>query len=227
LPARWLTILEKHRRSPGWHASLADFATAAAEAADAEVVLRNDGLSLYCLDNAKREAIFVEFPTSVRLTDAGFVYLRQYEEAVRLLALPYEDLARLAVRLPPPDRFIMIYMTGRCGSTLLSHAFNCVDGVVSLSEPDAPIGLVDFQRDQSLHPEEMRRLFDATVRLLYRRDGRLPCTCVLKMRNESIQIADLIQATYPQARNLFAYRDAVGFVGSMYRIFMRVGGPKL
>ena len=141
LRGRWLTILNKHRRSPGWHASAADFTTKEAGTIDPAVVLRNDGLSLYCLDDAKREAIFVELPTSVRLTDAGFVYLRQYEDAIRLLALSYEDFGRLAASLPDPERFIMIYMTGRCGSTLLSHAFNCVDGVVSLSEPTRQSGL--------------------------------------------------------------------------------------
>ena len=69
----------------------------------------------------------------------------------------------------------------------------------------------------------MRLLFDASVRILYRRGDGLPHTCVLKMRNKSLQIAELIQATYPKALNLFVYRDAVGFVGSMYRIFRRVG----
>ncbi len=226
MAARWLTIEEKHRRSLGLHASAADFTATGAEAADSTVVLRDDRLSLYCLDPERREALFVELPPSVRLTEAAFVYLRQYEEALRLLTLPYDEFERLAAGLAAPKRFVMIYMTGRSGSTLLSHSFNRIEGVASLSEPDAPIGFVDFQRAGLLSPNEARRLFDASVRMLFRASGSVPHACVLKMRSESLQMADLIQTTYPDARNLFVYRDAVGFVGSMYRVFRRLHIPE-
>ena len=116
-----------------------------------------------------REAIFAEVPATVDLTETPFVYLRQYETANRLLAVPFAELLGVASELPPIDRFVMMYMTGRCGSTLLSHAFNAVDGAVSLSEPDAPIELVRAQRAKALPPEEdPGALFEASVRLLFR-----------------------------------------------------------
>lgn len=226
MPARWLSISDKHRRHPGWHASLADFSAGDPEPVDPAIALRNDDLSLYCLDDANGEAIFVDLPAEVRLTDAPFIYMRQYEEARRLLAVPYADFTALAEALPAPDRFIMVYMTGRCGSTLLSHALNRVDGVVSLSEPDAPIGLVDIKRAGNRSRAEMQQLFDASIRFLYRRHRHPDRVFALKMRSESIHIADLIQATYPHAVNLFTYRDVLGFVGSMYRIFMRLQFPE-
>jgi hypothetical protein len=37
---------------------------------------------------------------------------------------------------------------------------------------------------------------------------------------------DLFQSTFPQAKNLFLYRDAVGFVASFYRLFKLVGVPE-
>jgi hypothetical protein len=37
---------------------------------------------------------------------------------------------------------------------------------------------------------------------------------------------DLFQATFPQAKNLFLYRDAIGWVTSFYRIFSRGGSPE-
>ena len=228
MAARWLDIARKQRRSLGFHASIADFAPGDAEAARPETILRNPDLSLYCLDNTRREAIFVLLPASIDLTAAAFVYKQQYDEALRLFALPYADFLRLAAALPAVDRFIMAYMTGRSGSTLLTHAFNRLDGVVSLSEPDGPVGLVLLQRDGALPPAEMRALLDAMVRFLFRTaDNRMPPVCALKMRSELMQLADLIQATYPQARNLFLYRDAVGWVGSMYRIFMRLGAAEV
>ena len=226
MTARWLAIADRHRRSPGWNASIEDFTTLEGDAASADVLLRNPRLSLYSLEVARREAIFAEVPATVDLTEAPFVYLRQYETANRLLAVPFAELLSVASELPPIDRFVMMYMTGRCGSTLLSHAFNAMDGAVSLSEPDAPIELVRAQRAKALPPEEMRALFEASVRLLFRTtDNRMPAVCVLKLRSELIQIADLIQAAFPQATNLFLYRDAVGWVGSFYRIFARLGVP--
>jgi len=39
-------------------------------------------------------------------------------------------------------------------------------------------------------------------------------------------VMDLFQATFPQAKNLFLYRDAIGFVTSFYRIFKRAQFPE-
>jgi hypothetical protein len=226
MTGRWLNIARKHRCPFGFHANLADFTLQDAEAASPTSVLHNPALSLYCLDNERREAIFVELPSSVRLADASFVHVRQHEAAVRVFALPYRDFLRLAAELPAIDRFIMVYNTGRCGSTLLSHAFNAA-GVASLSEPDEPVGFVHLQRKRAMPREEMRALFDASLRFLFRRaDNSMPTVCALKLRGESIQITGLIQATFPQAKNLFLYRDAVSWVGSMYRIFMRLQVPE-
>jgi hypothetical protein len=226
MAARWLNIARKHRCPFGTHANLADFTLEAAGIASPESVLRTPALSLYCLDDERREAVFVELPASVRPADAAFVHVLQHEAAVRVLALPYRDFLDLAAELPAIDRFIMVYNTGRCGSTLLSHAFNAA-GVASLSEPDAPVGFVHLQRKRAMPLEEMRAVFDASIRFLFRQaDNSMPPVCALKLRGESIQLAGLIQATFPQARNLFLYRDAVGWVGSMYRILMRLQVPE-
>jgi hypothetical protein len=225
--ARWLDIRARHRRSLGLHASLTDFTAEDAGQADPDIVRSDDTLSLYCLDHARRQAVFVWLPSGTALADASFVYARQYEAATGLLSMPYSEFLDVAGKLPEVDRFVMVYMTGRSGSTLLSHALNRVAGVLSLSEPDVPVGLVHVQRAGTASRDELRALFDASVRLLFRRRGRLPGLCVLKMRSESIQLADLIRETYPGGSALFLYRDAVGWVGSMYRIFMRLGLPAL
>ena len=225
--ARWLNIDAKHRRSLGMHASLADFTLGRTEPAEPSLATTDTKLSLYCLDHERREAIFVELPTDRGLADAAFLYAHQYDMATRLLSMPYPEFLELSERLGDVERFVMIYMTGRSGSTLLSHALNQVKGVVSLSEPDVPIGLVHVQRAKAASPEEMRALLRASVRFLFRKgDGSLPSVCALKMRNESIQLVDLIRAAFPQGTSLFLYRDAIGWVGSMYRIFVRLNVPE-
>ena len=228
MAARWLDIARKQRRSLGFHASIADFAPGDAEAASPETILRNHDLSLYCLDNTCREAIFVLLPASIDLTAAAFVYKQQYDEALRLFALPYADFLRLAAALPAVDRFIMAYMTGRSG---IDAAHPCLQPAGRRREP------LRAGRPRRARPAAARRGAPAGgnatpcwTRCCGSSSAR-PTTvcrpvCALKMRSESMQLAGLIQATYPQARNLFLYRDAVGWVGSMYRIFMRLGAVR-
>ena len=93
--------------------------------------------TLYCLDFENRQAVFVETPPEYNLSRAPFLYQAQYELASRLVQIPFETLHRLAAEVViDPTRLILIYSVGRCGSTLVSHAFNALEGVESISEPD-------------------------------------------------------------------------------------------
>jgi hypothetical protein len=121
----------------------------------------------------------------------------------------------------------MIYMTGRCGSTLLSHVLNELDTVLSLSEPDVATQFVHLRDAYSTRDTELRELLDATVRVLFKPTAhKAPSIYALKLRSEGTQVLDLFQATFPQTKNLFLYRDAIGWVTSFYRIFSRGGPPE-
>jgi hypothetical protein len=64
------------------------------------------------------------------------------------------------------------------------------------------------------------------VRFLFKpTTSKAPSTYALKLRNEALQVMDLFQTTFPQAKNLFLYRDAIGWVTSFYRIFKRYPSP--
>ena len=154
---------------------------------------------------------------------APFVYLTQYEQAQRLIAVPYATFQQVARALPAVEQLIMIYMTGRCGSTLLSHLFNEVDTVLSLSEPDVATHFVTLRSPDGSRDAELRDLLDCTVRVLFKPTAfKTPSICALKLRSEGTQLMDLFQATFPQARNLFLYRDAIGWVTSFYRLLKQV-----
>lgn len=224
MAAQYLTIEARHRQMPGFLASIADFSVAEGQAADAEIVRANASVSLYCLDDPARQAIFVELPPEIDLAKVPFVYQAQYDHALRLIALPYDELVRQAQALPAMDDLIMIYMTGRCGSTLLSHVFNELSDVQSLSEPDVATQFVHLRRADGSRDAELRALLDATVRFLFKPTPfKAPATAALKLRSEGTQLVDLYQATFPAAKNLFLYRDAVGWVASFYRIFTLEG----
>ena len=219
MSARVLRIVAKHRRAIGYLANLEDFTYTPAETVDEALVLKPN-LSLYCLDPPSRQGIFVQLPQDVRLDAVPFVYQAQYDHAERLVALSYEGLLRLADDLPRVERLVMVYMTGRCGSTLLSHAFNHAPSAFSLSEPDAASQFVHSQTMDA----DLRALLRATVRLLFKGTASTPArTCVLKLRSEGIRAAELFQSEFPGARCLFLYRDVHQFVSSFRRLFERHG----
>lgn len=224
MAAHYLTIEARHRQMPGFLASIADFTAAEGASVDAELVRAHPSVSLYCLDDPARRAIFVELPPEIDLARVPFVYQAQYDHALRLIALPYDELVRQAQALPAVDDLVMIYMTGRCGSTLLSHVFNELGDVISLSEPDVATQFVHLRRAGGSRDAELRALLDATVRFLFKPTPvKASATAALKLRSEGTQLVDLYQATFPAAKNLFLYRDAVGWVASFYRVFVREG----
>ncbi len=162
------------------------------------------------------------------LAQAPFIYQTQYEQAQRLIAIPYDTFRQLAHQLPEVKHLIMIYMTGRSGSTLLSHLFNEFDTVLSLSEPDVATQFVRLRSDDPSRDGELQDLLDCTVRFLFKPTvTKTPTTYALKLKNEGTQLMDLYQAAFPQVKSLFLYRDAIGFVQSFYRLFKRWQVPEV
>jgi hypothetical protein len=55
---------------------------------------------------------------------------------------------------------------------------------------------------------------------------KTPTHYVLKPRSEGLQLMDWFQSLFPGVRNLFSYRDALGFVTSFYRILKDTAFPQ-
>lgn len=222
--AQSLAIESRHRRFTPLLASLEDFSCTSGPDVRAESVLTNPALSLYCLDDPAQRALFVEVLPAVDLTTAPFVYQMQYDHAQRLIAVPYVTLRALAHELPAIEHLIVIDSTGRCGSTLVSHLLNAVEGVVSLSEPDAATQFVELRHHYAQEDARVRDLLDCTLRFLFKPSTVGPrAVCALKHRSYGVQVMDLFHTAYPQTRHLYLYRDAVGFVASFSRIVRRLG----
>src|SRR3954468_15483738 len=113
MQGQYLNISAKHSRITSLHASLTDFSVTPGEAVSADIVCADPALSLYCLDEATRQAIFAELPPEVDLARAPLFYLTQYMQAKRLVAVPFDTFRELARELPAVEQLIMIYMTGR------------------------------------------------------------------------------------------------------------------
>lgn len=227
MPARWFEIEERRRTRVGDLADIDDFAVRDAGPADPRVALRDPAISLYAVDVHGEQAVFVRLPPEHDLTTAPFVYQAQYDEAERLLVVPFDDLLALAATLPDPANPIVVYSTGRAGSTLMSRVLNEIDGVVSLSEPDVISQFAQVPRDAWRSSDDMRKLLHACLRLCawpYR--SRAGAGMAVKLRAQGVAALDLVAAAMPQVRSLFLYRNAVDYVASMIRLFRRNDLPE-
>ena len=195
-----------------------DFVTAPDEPVDVNELITSPNVSLYCLEDEAREAVFVELPDEFDLTRLPFLFETQFRHARRVFTLPYETFTELSGRLAPIHRLIMVYMTGRCGSTLLSHALNQLDSVASLSEPAAPGQFAYLKSAYRGREKELSALLEATIRFVFKTvSAKQPVAYALKPPIETLQAIDLFEGIFPHAKNLFLYRDTVGWVSSVFR----------
>jgi hypothetical protein len=207
-------------------ASLSDFQWRPAGTLDAGCLANQPHITLYCLDDEHRRAVFVETPLDLNLRESTFHYQAQFHNAQRLLTISYDTLHKLAGQVG--DRFqnlIFTYSVGRCGSTLLSRAFNRVDSVFDLSEPDVYMQITALRPRDGSRDAELRQLLQSCTRLLYK-PTPAETTLAIKFRSFSIEVADLLYLLYPQAKIVFLYRDAETWARSQARAF-DVFGPQV
>ncbi|MCP4418342.1 MAG: hypothetical protein GY805_17105 [Chloroflexi bacterium] len=194
----------------------------------ASAIVDNTAVSLYCFDDVGRQAVFVELPEQVDLTKEPFVYQSQYEYAQRVFILSFHSFNKLAKKLPTVRRPIFIHITGRSGSTLLNHALNASGLVKCLAEPDVVSQFASLRhQSDSVQKVELQELAESTIRFLFK-DHHVPGiqSHAVKLRNQGTLVMDLFQSMFPQGKNLFLYRDLVGFVASFQRILRNVGLPE-
>ena len=216
--AQSFDIASRNRKHPNQPPRAADFELALAGDVDAREVVDDPSCSLYCLDPAGRRALFVQTPTDVDIHYEVFHYQAQHRHATRVFALSYDDFIQAARdRGTPRENIVFLYSVGRCGSTLLSRAFHRFDDVLSLSEPDAPMQLLDSASEPD---SEASLLLESTVRLLCKPGGKKrPSHYVLKHRAEGTKLATTLHRLFPSSRALFLYRNAVDVVRSYVRAF--------
>ncbi len=216
-----LRVQARHREHMGIVTSLADFRWTPGEAIDAESLVDDPRISLYCLDHDNQRAIFTALPADVNPLDAPFMYQAQFEGAEFLVALPYPEFLRLAEQIPPPRSLLCLHNIGRCGSTVLCRALDEIDGVVSFSEPDA---LTDFIHRRALPASEQHQLLRACVAWL----GRPAITednehIVIKYRNQAAGIMPLYVDALPQAKHVFMTRNVIDWLASFHRLRVNRG----
>jgi hypothetical protein len=225
MTARRLIIEDKVRPYPLALVAPDHFRAREAGPVDPAVVVEAPNVSLYCLDPARREAIFVETDPAVELSAAPFSFQAQYDAARGLIAVGFPALHELADRMSSDQRrLVLVYSIGRCGSTLVGRALAELGGATLLAEPDVFTQLVALRQAapsrDGLTPDELSRLVRSCARLMFTRprSGGADVLAV-KFRSFVIELADVLHTHLRTARAVFAYRHAVGWTRSTLRAF--------
>lgn len=211
-------IVDKPTETPLGLADIGYFQLRESGQLSAEKILENPHISLYCLDFESRQAVFVETPEEVDLSQSAFYFMTQFEKAKQILTIPFETMLQLAKPLSVDEkRLVFIHSVGRCGSTLASQIFAQVPGVINFSEPDALMQLVIARNTKTHNDEELIALLEATMKLYCKTAAER--AWVIKGRSFVIELADWLHDLYPQARNIFLYRDAETWLESGLRAY--------
>lgn len=224
-------ILSRHRPREFAPTGLADFTTDPGTEVDAAALLRDPAWSLYALELETGRAIFVHLAPGTDLSRAAFIPQAQFAAAQAVLSVPLDDLSGLSADLPAPERLILLFSIGRCGTTLANHILNTVPDTFALSEPRAFVTLA-LARHQ-MPPARAEALIAAVTRLMFRAPQGLPSGdqaprhFAIKFHSQVLYQADLFHRAFPQAKFLFLYRDAQSWASSMSRFLQNLGEPLL
>ena len=181
-------------------------------------ILENPHITLYSLDFGNRWAVFVETPADIDLSQAPFYFNTQFENAKRVLTIPFETMIQVAKSVTIDDnRLIFIYSVGRCGSTLASQIFAQIPGLINISEPYALSQLVIARNTKKARENELVALLDAAIRLLCKTVA--DTAWVVKGQSFVIELGDWLHKIYPHTKNLFLYRNAETWLQSGLRAY--------
>src|SRR5579859_1974840 len=159
MSVHYLNINER-KNTTSYIAGLSNFSVVDGESTSPDILLENANISFYCLDDESQRAIFVELPPDVDLGKVPFVFQTQTHQAQRFIAVPYTMFKQLSDKLAPLDHLIFMYTTGRCGSTLLSNAFNEVANILSLPEIGVITQFVYLRSLGNYQDSELCKLLD-------------------------------------------------------------------
>src|SRR5262249_14755478 len=143
-------------------------------------------------DFERKKATFVEGAPLPVLARAPFYYMEQRRHARRVLAIDFDTFLGLTRDWAEiPKRLIHVYSVGRCGSTLLHHALNRMEQVISLSEPDPFFQIAAQRKLRCITAWQATQLARASLACLYK---ETPAACrVLSVKH--------------RGKTIFAFRE--------------------
>jgi Sulfotransferase family len=220
------SIENRSRDVPARRAMLANFELTTGVSISSNMILKEQGWSLYCLDQATKQAVFVKTPADCDLSALPFLRMAQYQCATHVALIAWDDLEGLSTQVPLPQNMILIFNMGRSGTTLVSRMLANVPHVMSLSEPNAQL---DITMNRAENGQALTRsLIAACTRLQCRPPyGSVSASVAFKLYSQALfNCADYF-ANFPNAKYVFLYRDALSWGNSLQKMVMGFGFTEL
>jgi hypothetical protein len=177
----------------------------------------------YCICPATRTISVVQHEPGFSPTDAPFMFVGQRQSVKRIVAVPWQQAIDLAESLPEATDMgpvLLIQMTGRCGSTVLTKALEWLDvGCQSVSEPDF-FAHVHEMLDRGLcsREEAVRVMRAAVLFLVHQRRLAHPDKPVVVIKNRNLvhlwRSCDLMPEALPEVQQVFQWRTVEDVIGS-------------
>lgn len=211
-----------------WHdfafSEITDFTLEPSHSVSSSEILNNPNVSLYSLDIESQRAVFTITPHTIDLEHSAFMFRGQYENATHVITVSFEDFHQLASRIKfTENRLTLVNSVGRCGSTLVSKAFQALERVRSLSEPDALTLIVNWRTSKALPELELERLTRSCIAFCCKPlNGKKSCThWAIKFRSQCTEICDLMAKAFPCAKYIYLTREPLDWLDSAYRAFVQ------
>ncbi|WP_309663377.1 hypothetical protein [Tabrizicola sp.] len=190
-----------------------------------DLVLTEPGWTLFSIDFAADDAIFLDIGAKTDLASAPFSYQRQFDTARRILRMRLSDFLDLGERCPVGEPLVHLFNMGHCGSTLLHHVFNRSGQAWCLSEPLVTFDLA-MNRD-ALSADRLTALMRAGLRMLRFFPGIAGRRLVVKHFSQVNTIIPECHQAEPDATCLFLYRSGEAWCNSLYGFYQRLAGGGL
>jgi hypothetical protein len=187
-----------------------------------DLVLTEPGWTLFSIDVAADEAVFLDIGATSDLAPAPFSYNRQFETARRVLRVTLPRFLDLGQRCTAGEPLVHLFNMGHCGSTLLHHVFNRSGQAWCLSEPLFTFDLA--MNRAAISPDRMTALLRAGLRLVRSFPGIGGRRLIVKHFSQIDTIIPQCHQADPDATSLFLYRDGEAWCNSLYGFHQRLGG---
>ncbi|MBV1872821.1 MAG: hypothetical protein KUG83_09770 [Gammaproteobacteria bacterium] len=187
-------------------------------------------LSPYSIDYNRRCAVFVQTSLSVtQLKSQTFLYQAQRDHAEWVLLVPFDELLNLGKITPAgtenKKKLFFLHSTGRCGSTLLCNLLEDAGEMTVLSEPDfySQWVMLSQKYRAQLDPRIPKVVGMLTSLLLAALDDDPGAeSVVIKLRGICINVAEKMQQSHVNAKNIFLYRNAYDTGNSFLGLLLKL-----
>ncbi|MBV1869885.1 MAG: hypothetical protein KUG76_03175 [Gammaproteobacteria bacterium] len=187
-------------------------------------------LSPYSMDYNRRCAVFVQTSLSVtQLKSQTFLYQAQRDHAEWVLRVPFDELLgsekSAFVGAGNNKKLFFLHSTGRCGSTLLCKLLEDSGDIAVFSEPDfySQWVMLSQKHGAQLDARIPKVVGMLTSLLLAALDEDLSIeSVVIKLRGVCINVAEKMQQSHVNAKNIFLYRNAYDTGNSFLGLLLRL-----